>query len=260
MKPKTEEFLYFLLWSTELLTRPTVRNLTDSYEAWAYRHGLLRQTGRLEAQGFIERAAKNKRDRLYRLTELGRLHALGGRDPTTQWARRWDGQWRIVLFDVPVAQNVRRESLRRYLRMHGFGCLQGSVWITPNPLTEEQAVLEGGDINVRSLILLEARPCAGERDSQLVLAAWDFEEINQRYALHMEGLTRRPEAKVKDSEAAKELQRWAAAERQAWFEAVSIDPLLPECLHQPDYLGPRAWKQRVEVLSKAGEQMKEFKG
>jgi hypothetical protein len=31
MKPKTEEFLYFLLWSTELLTRPTVRNLTDSY-------------------------------------------------------------------------------------------------------------------------------------------------------------------------------------------------------------------------------------
>jgi hypothetical protein len=39
---KTEEFLNLLLWSAEQLMRPTFRNLTDSYEAWAYRHGLLK--------------------------------------------------------------------------------------------------------------------------------------------------------------------------------------------------------------------------
>ena len=43
MKPKTEAFLNFLLWSADKLANPTFRNLTDSYESWAYRNGLLRQ-------------------------------------------------------------------------------------------------------------------------------------------------------------------------------------------------------------------------
>ena len=50
MKPKTEELLNLLLWSAEKLTRPTFRNLTDSYESWAYRNGLLRQVSALEKQ------------------------------------------------------------------------------------------------------------------------------------------------------------------------------------------------------------------
>jgi hypothetical protein len=35
MKPKTEEFLHLLFWSMDKLTRPTFRNLADSYESWA---------------------------------------------------------------------------------------------------------------------------------------------------------------------------------------------------------------------------------
>jgi phenylacetic acid degradation operon negative regulatory protein len=160
VKPKTEEFLNLLLWSADLLARPTFRNLTDSYESWAYRNGLLRQVATLEQQQFLERDATAPDDRLYRLTAQGRLHVLGGRDPEAQWARPWDGQWRLVLFDVPTGQNAQRERLRRYLRDKGFGYLQNSVWISPDPLTAEREVLGGGKINVESLILLEARPCA----------------------------------------------------------------------------------------------------
>jgi hypothetical protein len=32
VKPRTEELLYFMLWSADRLMRPTFRNLTDSYE------------------------------------------------------------------------------------------------------------------------------------------------------------------------------------------------------------------------------------
>ena len=95
-----------------------------------------------------------------RLSTQGRLHALGGRDPEERWARPWDGQWRLVLFDVPTGQNSQRERLRRYLRDKGFGYLQNSVWIRPDPLTEERQILGGGKINVESLILQETRPCA----------------------------------------------------------------------------------------------------
>ena|SRR2546426_7985997 len=57
MNSKTEEFLNLLLWSAEVLARPTFRNLTDSYESWAYRNGLLKQVSRLERQQLLERDA-----------------------------------------------------------------------------------------------------------------------------------------------------------------------------------------------------------
>ncbi len=65
-----------------------------------------------------------------------------------------------MLFDVPTGQNTQRERLRRYLRDKSFGHVQNSVWITPDPLTEERQLLGGGKINVESLLLPEARPCA----------------------------------------------------------------------------------------------------
>ena len=85
MKPRTEEFLNFLLWSTDKLANPTFRNLTDSYEGWAYRNDLLRQIPRLEEKQLVERDRNATHDRLYRLTRQGCLHALGGRDPRTRW-------------------------------------------------------------------------------------------------------------------------------------------------------------------------------
>jgi len=122
----------------------------------------------------LERDHAAPDDRVYRLTRQGRLHALGGRDPQARWAREWDGRWRLVLFDVPTAQNSHRTRLRRYLRDKGFGYLQNSVWITPDSLDAERQILVGGKINVESLLLLEARPCAGESDAEIVAGAWDL--------------------------------------------------------------------------------------
>jgi phenylacetic acid degradation operon negative regulatory protein len=252
MQPKTEELLHLLLWSAERLTRPTFRNLTDSYEAWAYRSGLLRQTAKLEKHRLIERDHTNLKDRIYRLTEHGRLHALGGRDPEAQWSRRWDGKWRLVLFDLPMDRQVQRGKLRRYLRARGFGCLQGSVWVTPNPTLGEREILAGGVTDVESLLLLEARPCAGERDEEIVAGAWDFPAINRRYARYLKVLERWPEETAPNSDSPEVLLRWAADERRAWQAAVEVDPLLPQRLLPKDYLGRQAWNRRVEILGKAG--------
>jgi phenylacetic acid degradation operon negative regulatory protein len=258
MNSKTEEFLNLLLWSADVLARPTFCNLTDSYEGWAYRNGLPRQVSRLEQRQLLERDVTAPGDRLYRLTAQGRLHVLGGRDPETQWARPWDGQWRLVLFDVPAGQNAQRERLRRHLRDQGFGCLQNSVWVSPDPLAQEREILGGGKINVEALILLEARPCAGESDAEIVAGAWDFDRINRRHARHLKVLAERPGGALRDDAAAKTLLRWAAAEREAWLDAVTHDPLLPGRLLPADYLGQPAWRRRVEVLRDAGRQLRTF--
>jgi len=194
VKRPTEEFLNLCLWSAEMMVRPTFRNLTDSYEAWAYRNGLLPRLSLLEKKQLLERDPAKPHERLYRLTAQGRLHALGGRDPQERWSRRWDGRWRLVLFDVPVSRNHDRKRLRRYLVQRGFGYLQNSVWITPDTLEQEKKILVGGAINVESLILLEARPCAGESDEQIVAGAWDFERINGLYRRLLKILDQRPQA------------------------------------------------------------------
>jgi phenylacetic acid degradation operon negative regulatory protein len=179
MKPKTAELLYLLLWACDTAARPTFRNLTDSFEAWAYRSGLHRQLAVLEQQQLLEARQDSSGSRLHRLTEAGRLIALGSRDPVARWKRRWDGKWRMVLFDVPQSRASDRARLRRSLADRGFGYLQDSVWITPDALTGEREVLATGPVDVESLILLEARPCAGESNADIVAGAWDSDAINK---------------------------------------------------------------------------------
>jgi phenylacetic acid degradation operon negative regulatory protein len=258
MKPKTEEFLYFLLWSGDRLANPTFRNLTDSYESWAYRNGLLRQIGSLEKQQLVERDPTAPDDRIYRLTRPGRLHALGGRDPQAQWARTWDGRWRLVLFDIPTAQDGFRQQLRRRLAEAGCGCLQGSVWVTPDSMEHDRQRLAGAKINVKSLILVEGRPCSGESDAQIVAGAWDFERINRRYQHVLKILRERPAGSLSSETEARALRNWAAAEREAWGRAVRSDPLLPERILPPGYLGKEAWRQRIDALREAGRQLRTF--
>ena len=239
--------------------RPTFRNLNESYEGWAYRNGLLKQTVRLERRNLIERKSDSRNDRLYRLSAQGRVQALGGRDPEERWGRRWDGRWRMVIFDVPTGRNAQRERLRRYLRQQGFGYLQDSVWITPDSIEQERRVLVGGKIDVESLILMEARPCAGESDAEIVCGAWDFERINRRYAIHLRVLGERPGRDRTDEEGGKSLLRWAKNEHQAWLRAVSNDPLLPARILPANYLGRRAWRRRMQVLRDAGKQLHSLK-
>jgi len=259
VKNKTEEFLYMMLWSADMLFQPTFRNLTDSYEAWAYRGRLLRQVQTLKKLQLVEQTSGQFGDRLYRLTAKGRLHALGGRDPQARWARRWDGRWRLVLFDVPKKRDAHRVRLRRHLRARGFGCLQGSVWITPDPMEEEREVLSGESVNVNSLLLLEATPCAGESDEEIVAGAWNYELINRSYARHMKVLGEHPKGQLRNHSTARKLRDWATRERSAWLAAVNLDPLLPKRLLPPRYLGCLAWKRRIEVLRQAGEQMRRFR-
>jgi phenylacetic acid degradation operon negative regulatory protein len=258
MHPNTEGLLTLLLWSADQLMRPTFRNLTDSYEGWAYRNGFLRRIAWLEKQQLIERDRARPDNRVYRLTWQGRLHALGGRDPQARWSREWDGRWRLVVFDVPTRQNTYRKRLRRYLQSRSFGYLQNSVWITPDALEEERKILLGAKINVESLILLEARPCAGESDAEMVAGAWDFQRINRTYTRYLAVLGERPAGPLRNQAAAEALLRWAALEREVWLDALTTDPLLPERILPPDYLGKTAWQRRIAVLRDASRQLATF--
>jgi phenylacetic acid degradation operon negative regulatory protein len=256
MNAKTEELLYLLLWTADQLCRPTFRNLTDTFEQWAYRQGFQRQLWELERRQLLESRAGPGKQRSHRLTERGRILALGGRDPVAAWNQPWDGQWRMVVFDLPEKKSATRTRLRRFLRDHGFGYLQNSVWITPHPLGHLMEPWAAAGQDVESLITFEARPCSGESNPAIVAGAWDFERINAHYVKCLAVLEQRPEDRP-TRKAAGLWHRWARAEREAWLEAVSDDPLLPRPLLPDGYLGERVWKQRQEVLGQAARLLDE---
>jgi phenylacetic acid degradation operon negative regulatory protein len=244
-----------MLWAADLAMRPTLRNLTDSFETWASRNGHLRDLQRLEARRWIERDKLEPDQRLYRLSELGRLQVLGGRDPEVQWSRSWDGVWRMVMFDVAIEERGLRDRVRYFLRTRHFGCLQQSVWVAPEMHSDDITRL-GTQVDTRALIFMEGRPFAGESDQQIVQAAWNFEAINSRYSRYLACLEKVPNVAGHQTEAGEgAFRNWAAKERKTWSEAVARDPMLPAALLPKGYLGRRAWERRKEVCQSAASQL-----
>lgn len=57
-------------------------------------------------------------------------------------ASRWDGRWRIVMFDIPQRRTLLRKSLVLNLRSLGFIRLQDSVWVFPYDCEEFVTLLK----------------------------------------------------------------------------------------------------------------------
>lgn len=78
------------------------------------------------------------------LTEEGkrqaRILSLMGSSIKFKKPKRWDGKWRIVLFDIPEKSRAFRDILREHLRELKFYKLQHSVFVSPEPF--EKPILE----------------------------------------------------------------------------------------------------------------------
>ena len=105
------------------------RKLTDAFK-------------RLQKRGCIE--IEVIRNQIYiRLTKEGRklagwmqIDALKIKRP-----KKWDGNWRLVIFDISQMKKSHREALRGKLKQLGFYPLQKSVWIHPFECRDEIELL-----------------------------------------------------------------------------------------------------------------------
>jgi len=78
------------------------------------------------------------------LTEKGRKQAklldLIGNVINFKKPKKWDGKWRIVIFDIPENDRKFRSILRQHLYLLDFFKLQQSVFVSPYPF--EKPILE----------------------------------------------------------------------------------------------------------------------
>lgn len=75
---------------------------------------------------------------LFALTEEGERAAseIAAKIAMSQ-PKKWDGKWRIIIFDVPEKLRGKREILRAELKTYGFLQIQKSALAYPHPLPQE---------------------------------------------------------------------------------------------------------------------------
>ena len=72
--------------------------------------------------------------------------------------KRWDGKWRVAVFDIPNATRIIRDALRGKLIELGFCKIQQSIWIFPYSCEREIKLLRqffGLDSTQLQLIVAE---------------------------------------------------------------------------------------------------------
>lgn len=86
---------------------------------------------RLHQQKDIE-FIDNKDGTVIRLTDKGKTKFLKYRlDEMHLQTQKWDGRWRLIIYDVPHFKKTEREMFRRFLKSMAFYQLQESVYLTP---------------------------------------------------------------------------------------------------------------------------------
>jgi DNA-binding transcriptional regulator PaaX len=87
---------------------------------------------KMKRKGLVEFVEEHGRKKL-RITESGRRKLDSATLSSTPPPRpkKWDGKWRIVIFDIPETKHSLRTKIRAHVRAFGFKKLQGSVWVYP---------------------------------------------------------------------------------------------------------------------------------
>jgi len=87
---------------------------------------------RLKEKGLVEVVEINGK-KIARITQKGesKLDFLDKHNYKFKIPRKWDGRWRVVIFDIKESRKKVREQLRTTLTQVGFIKLQKSAWIYP---------------------------------------------------------------------------------------------------------------------------------
>lgn len=93
---------------------------------------------RLKRNRIVEVYQKDEKD-IVELTTLGKKRLLKYQldDLEIKKPKRWDGKWRVVIFDIPEKRKKAREAFRYMLKRIEFYRLQKSVFVSPYPCRDE---------------------------------------------------------------------------------------------------------------------------
>lgn len=226
-----KDLLFFLAFVVDEFTDDYYRHkLTkELYEGYYSKSTLRRSLSHLLTIGDIEKT-ESKGKVSYRLTSEGRTK-IKKEIPVLRFSnKKWDGYWRIVIFDIPEKNKAIREALRRKLTSLGFASWQKSVYIIPHDINDEinQYFMSNGLAD--TCICLTAKSSGLVNDRALAVKVWELNKLNNKYRKILD------RCKNLDNDNKNKKKHLI---REIWFNyqnLISIDPFLPKELLPNNWL------------------------
>ena len=136
----------------------------DSYEF--KEKSFSRYLKRYSDSGLFESGGGPKKE--YRLTEKGLAKLIGikFKNLSVNNAKKWDHNWRLIIFDVPEKTKFIREILRRKLKYCCFFHLQKSVFVFPYECEKEMQSL-CDFLQIEDSLLVIKTECLGKKEEEI---------------------------------------------------------------------------------------------
>lgn len=141
--PYVKEILYLLSGGAVLagfFVAPGLAGLAAEYKKLKiYERRRLKETiKRLKKQKLVDLVEENGEE-VVRITKEGKVRALRYKldEMKIKKPKKWDGKWRIIVFDIFEKRRGSRDIFRRYLKQLGLKRIQQSVYVYPYPCFDE---------------------------------------------------------------------------------------------------------------------------
>jgi len=135
---------------------------------------------RLCKKGFISKF-KDKRNIFIKILSADKLWTGHTALKIKKSKNKWDGHWRLIIYDIPEKLKVEREHLRGVLGLLGFGKIQDSCWASPYDHSDfiYNFCKQRGIVDY--VCLYEGKFFAGKDINALINEAWKLSEIKDNY-------------------------------------------------------------------------------
>lgn len=182
--------------------------------------------------------SKTVRDGEVYLTLSNHKGILVERFPLMRLRDKWDGKFRVVIFDIEEVNKRRRDFLRGKLKELGFGMWQRSVWVSPLPIEKEfKEFLKEQELLTAVHILTVPKEDCGNLQI-FANRIWKIEEINKEYKEWIKAL----DEKVKNKG-----NTYKSLKEQFW-NILLKDPFLPKIFLPKDWVGEKALSLFKETM------------
>lgn len=139
-----------------------------------YKESSLRAaTSALISNGDIEKIVKNGVVH-FSLTQKG-WNFMKHRFRAQDNIKKWDGKWRIIVFDIPEKRREEREKIREFLNRHGFGRISNSIYVSPFTLNQWP------DSSGLNIFTFEAKTGSLIEDKRLARIAFNLGSLERNY-------------------------------------------------------------------------------
>ena len=123
--------------SAQILTLFKPKNKREEYKVTRSLHSLKKNK-------YVRVYKKNGKD-IIEITRKGkrRISSYDYEDIKLQHVKKWDGLWRVVMFDIPERKKRARNAISRKLKELGCHAVQKSVFIYPYDCRKEMDFIAG---------------------------------------------------------------------------------------------------------------------